>query len=216
MASTTAQPVRASAATSTGRRVVVGVLVVAACVAAVLALVVGYVRGAVVSSDQFANRATAALRDDSVRSLVATQVTDQVVLKNQSDLIAARPLIQSVVSSVVGSRAFTGAFRAGVRDVHRAVFDGDQHTVTLALSDVATMVAAGLEALQPSLARRIDTTRRVEVVRRDIGSVNAQLARLTETVTVLAWLLLIVAVACAAGALWLSPDAGTFCAPSTP
>ena len=141
-----------------------------------------------------------------MRTLVAEQVTDQLVLKRAADLTAGRPLIQSLVSSVVGGRAFSGAFRSGVRDVHRALFDGDQHTVTLALSDVGTMVAAGLEAVQPSLARRIDTTRRVEVVRRDIGSVTATAARAAEGIKVLALLLLLLAVGCAAGAIWLSAD----------
>ena len=184
----------------------VGVLAALAIVAMVLALAVGYVRRAAVNSDQFANRATVALRDDSVRSLIAQQVTDQVVLEQQSDLIAARPLIESVVSSVVGGRAFTGAFRSGVRDVHRAVFDRDQHTLTLTLADVGTMVAAGLEVVQPSLARRIDTTRRVEVVRRNIGSVSATAARVADTIKLLAPLLLLLAIGCAAAALWLSPD----------
>ena len=108
------------------------------------------------SFDQFANRATAALKDDSVRSLVAEQVTDELVLKHQADLIAARPIIESVVASVVGGRAFTGVFRSGVRDVHRAVFDRDQDTLTLAVVDIGTIVAAGLEVLQPTLARRVE------------------------------------------------------------
>src|SRR3954469_21998490 len=97
---------------SRGARAAVTTLVVVASAAILLAVVVGYVRRAAVDSDQFANRATVALRDDSVRSLVATQVTDELVLARQSDLIAARPIIQSVVASAVGGRAFTGAFRA--------------------------------------------------------------------------------------------------------
>jgi hypothetical protein len=209
MSSATAEPKatpRRDARPSTGRRIAVWVLIVLACLATVLALMVGYARRAVFDSDQFANRATAALSDESVRSLIGEQVTDQLVLKNESDLIAGRPLIESVVSSVVGGGAFTGAFRAGVRDVHRAVFDGDQHTVTLALGDVGTMVAAGLEAVQPSLARRVEATRRVEVLRRDIGEVNATAARTADTIRLLAPLLLLVAILCAAGALWLSAD----------
>lgn len=54
-----------------GRRFGVGTLVVVACVAIVLAVVVGYVQRAATNSDQFANRATAALQDSSVRSLIA-------------------------------------------------------------------------------------------------------------------------------------------------
>jgi hypothetical protein len=177
-----------------------------ASVALVLALVVGYVRRAVVDSDQFANRATVALKDDGVRSLIAEQVTDQVVLARASDLTAVRPLVESVVSSVVGGRAFTGAFRAGVRDVHRALFARDEHTVTLALADVGTMVAAALEVVQPSIARRIETTQRVQVVRRDIGDANARVVRVADTITLLAPLLLLVAVLCAAGAIWLSAE----------
>ena len=107
-----------------------------------LALVTGYVRGAAVDSDQFANRATAALQDDSVRSLIAEKLTDEVVLKRQRDLLAARPLIQSAASGIVGSRAFAGLFRAAVRDVHRAVFERDRDTVTMTVSDVGTVLAA--------------------------------------------------------------------------
>jgi hypothetical protein len=108
-----------------GRNIATWVLVVLACVAIVLALLVGYVRRAAVDSDQFANRATVALKDDSVRSLIAERITDQLVLEKRADLTTARPLIQSVVSSAVGGRAFTGAFRAGVRDLHRTLFNRD-------------------------------------------------------------------------------------------
>src|ERR671930_151283 len=73
-------------------------LVVLASVAMVLAIVAGYARRAVVDSDQFSNRATVALSDPSVRTLIADKITDEVVLKNESDLLAARPIIQSVAS----------------------------------------------------------------------------------------------------------------------
>jgi sensor domain CHASE-containing protein len=57
------------------RQVTVRVLVVLASILAVLTLVTGYVRRTVVDSDQFANRATVALHDDSVRTLIAEQIT---------------------------------------------------------------------------------------------------------------------------------------------
>src|SRR5918997_3364421 len=151
------------------RVVVVRLLVVAASVVMVLALVAGYARRAAVDSDQFANRATAALRDDSVRTVIAERITDDVVLAREADLIAARPLIQSVASAVVGSRAFTSLVRAAVRDVHRAVFVRDQRTVTLTVRDVGTVLAAAVERLRPSLAREIEAAGRVEILRRDAG-----------------------------------------------
>ena len=106
-------------------------LVVLASVLLVLAVGTGYVRHVVASPDEVANRAVDALRDDRVRSLVAAKLTDEVVLANEADLLAARPLIESVASSVVGSRAFTSLLAAAIRDVHRAVLDRDQDTITL-------------------------------------------------------------------------------------
>ena len=91
-----------------------------AALAAMLALVAGYARRAVVDSDQFANRATAALEDPDVRALISARVADEV-LAQEPDLIAVRPLIESVAGGVVGGGAFTGVFRSAVRDVHRAL-----------------------------------------------------------------------------------------------
>src|SRR5918999_2445385 len=188
------------------RRVVVRLLVVAAPLVMVLALVAGYARRAAVDSDQFANRATAALRDDSVRALVAEKITDDVVLENAADLTAARPIIQSAASGIVGSRAFTGLFRSAVRDVHRALFDRDRDTVTLTLADVGTVLAAALEQVRPSLARELEATERVELFQRDIGSASGDVARLADKVRALALVLLAVSLGLAAGALALSHD----------
>src|SRR5689334_18895913 len=152
-----------------GRRIASRLLVVLASLAITLALVVGYVRHAAVDSQQFANRATVALRDSSVRSLIAQKVTDDVVLKQQGDLLAARPIIEAAVSGVIGSRAFTNLFRSGVRDAHRAVFDRDQNTVTLTVADVGTVVSAAVERFKPALARRIDRNGRVTILKRDVG-----------------------------------------------
>ena len=101
MSSATTDPTTAaprSGPASRRRRLAVGARVVLAAVALFLALVVGYVRRAAVDSDQFANRSSVALKDESVRTLIATQVTDRVVLRNQADLVAARPLIESILS----------------------------------------------------------------------------------------------------------------------
>ena len=150
---------------------------VLASLVAVLALVAGYARQTVVNSDQFANRATAALRDDSVRSLIAEKITDEVVLKNQADLVAARPIIESVASDIVGGRAFTELFRKAVRDVHRSLFKHDKDTVTLTIADVGTVLAAALQQVRPDLAHELGSSQRVEVVHDDIGSLSADARR---------------------------------------
>jgi hypothetical protein len=182
------------------------VLVGLASAAILLAMIAAYARQATVNSDQFANRATAALRDDSVRSLIAQKITDEVVLKNEADLIAARPIIESVASEIVGGRAFTGLFRKAVRDVHRALFKRDKNTVTLTVADVGTVLAAALEHVRPSLANELRSTERVEVVRENIGSLSATLANIAETVQLIAIILIVLSLAFVAGALYLSPN----------
>ena len=46
-------------------------------------------------------------------SLIAEKITDEVVLDNEPDLVAARPLIESVASGIVGGRAFTEPVQEG-------------------------------------------------------------------------------------------------------
>jgi hypothetical protein len=188
------------------RRIASRVLVALASVAILLALVAAYARQATVDSDQFANRATAALEDGSVRSLIAEKVTDEVVLKNQADLVAARPIIESVASEIVGGRAFQGLFRSAVRDVHRALFKRDQNTVTLTIADVGTVLAAALQEVRPALAKDLQSTQRVEVLRENIGSLSATLADIAERIRIIAVLLVLLSLAFVAGALIVSPD----------
>jgi hypothetical protein len=188
------------------RRLVARGLVVLASFAIVLALVAAYAWQSVRDSDQFANRATAALRDPSVRSLIATKITDDVVLKKQADLLAARPLIESVTSDIVGGRAFTGLFHEAVEDAHRALFRRDQNTVTLTISDIGTVLAAAVQRLQPALAQDLRSTQRVEVLRNDLSGLSARLARVADQVKTLALLLAVLAVVLVAAALVISRD----------
>ena len=176
-----------------------------AALAAMLALAAGYARRAVVDSDQFANRATAALEDPDVRALISARVADEV-LAQEPDLIAVRPLIESVAGGVVGGGAFTGVFRSAVRDVHRALIDRDQDTLTLTLRDVGVVLAGALQAVRPELADELRRADDVSLLTRDTGPVGGDLVRAADRIRLLAWLLLAVAVACAAGALALSRD----------
>lgn len=181
-------------------------LVVLASLFLVLAVATGYVRHVVDSPDQVANRAVAALRDERVRTLVATKLTDEVVLANEADLLAARPIIESVAASVVGSRAFTSLLAAAVRDVHRAVLDRDQDTVTLTIADVGTVLAAALEQLRPALAEDVRAADRIELFERSVGDVGGSAVRFVDRVALLAWLFAAGFVALAALALARSGD----------
>jgi hypothetical protein len=188
-----------------GREKLARVLLVVGVVLLLCALVAGYLSRALFNSDQFANRAGAALRNDDVRALIAERITDQAV-RAQPDALAARPLISSAAEAIVGSRAFGNLFQAGVRDVHRAIFKRDEDTVTLTVSDVGTLLHGALEAVQPKLAKQLRDDGRYELLQRDIGSATADLARTGRRVRFLAFLLPLLALAALAGGIWLAAD----------
>ena len=130
----------------------------------VLATIVGYLRLAIVDSDQFANRATATLKDPSVRNLVAERVTDQVVL--------AQPLRAARGAAAHHRRDVGDRRRRRVRDavpprradVHRAVFDHDQDTISLTLVDVGTVAGEALQSFRPKLAAQVEGASRISLL----------------------------------------------------
>src|SRR5262245_24782561 len=136
------------------QRLAVLVLAAAAAVALVSAVATGYVSRAFFDSDQFANRAATALDDDAVADEAARRVADELVAA-QPNLVAVRPVLESVVSGIVSGGAFQDLFRASVADVHRAVFEQDEDTVTLTLADIGATVRGALAALDPKLASKI-------------------------------------------------------------
>jgi uncharacterized membrane protein HdeD (DUF308 family) len=176
------------------RRTAATVLVVLASLLLFGAVLAGYARRTLFDSDRFANRATAALQDSAVRTVIGERVTDQLVLRSEADLLAARPIIASAVSGIVGSDAFRALFRRAVLDVHRAVFARDEDTVTLTVADIGTLAAEGLAKVRPQLAAELEESGQVVIVRERIGALTAEAARVARSVQVLAYVL---------GVLWL-------------
>ena len=188
------------------RRRLPGALVVLASVLLFPTVVVGYANRTLFDAGRFADRATATLRDERVRTVVADHVTDGLVLRKAPDLVAARPIIASAVSGIVGSGAFRRLFELSVRDAHLATFERDQDTVTLTLADVGTVVAAALRALQPNVAAQLDRSGEVEVVKGRIGTVTGDLARTARGFHALTLVLALLTLAAAVAAVALSGD----------
>ena len=181
-------------------------LALLSALALVAALVAAYASTQLFDSDHFADRATAALDDSAVRSEIATRVTDDVVVNAEANLVAVRPVIESVVDGVVGGGAFQAVFRGAVRDVHRSIFKRDQDSVTLTLVDAGTVVRGALQAVQPNVAKKIPGGADLEIVQIEPPSWLPGLLRLADKIGVLQWLALALAVLAAVAALWISPD----------
>jgi hypothetical protein len=181
-------------------------LVVLASALLLAATLTAYAWRALFDSGQFADRAVATLQDERVRTVVADRVTDQLIVPQRPELLAARPLVASVVSGAVGGDAFAGLLRRGVSDVHAAVFHGKQDTATLTLVDVAVVVAAALRELDPQLAAELKTNERVTLLSDHLGGAAGDGVRLARSLRVLAYVLAGLTLAAAGAALVLSGD----------
>ena len=188
------------------RRIAAPALAILAALAVLATVVFGYANHALFDADEFAERATAALDDEAVAAEVATRVTDDLVLHAQADLIAARPLIESVIDGLVSGGVFQSVMRSAVRDVHRAVFEQDANTATLTLGDVGAVLRGALEALRPQLADEIPGGIDLEVTPIEPPSWLAELARVAEGAGMLELILLALAIVLAAAALLVSVD----------
>jgi hypothetical protein len=166
------------------RGIAAPVLAALAALTLLVAVAAGYANDAFFDSDEFAERATAALGEDAVRSEIATRVTDDIVLNAHADLIGFQPLIESVVEGVVGGSAFQSAFQAGVADLHRAVFERDRDTVVLTLADLGTVLRGTFEALRPQIADQIPASSSLRVTEVSLPAWVGDLVRIGDNVFV--------------------------------
>jgi hypothetical protein len=130
----------------------------ALAILAAVAVVVGgtclYVRQQLLSSHAFAERTVAALGHEPVRRVVAREIVVQVIDRGSSDLIAARPVITSVVDTLVATQQFRGLIRLAADQGHRLLFDRGGN-VAFSLADAGTVVISALRTLAPNIARKV-------------------------------------------------------------
>lgn len=131
---------------------------VALALIAAAAVVVGgtclYVRQELLNSHAFADRTVAALGHEAVRRVVSREIVVQVIDQGSSDLIAARPIITSVVDTVVATQQFRGLIRLAADQGHRLLFDRGGN-VAFSLADAGTVVISALRTLAPNIARKV-------------------------------------------------------------
>jgi hypothetical protein len=183
------------------RRIAAPALAILAVLLLLAALVAGYGVRALLNADQFADRAAAALDEESVADEIGRRAADELIAADP-DLISVRPVLEEVVSGAVGSGAFRDIFRAAVADVHRAVFDQDQDTVAFTLADIGTVARGALQAVNPKLAKEIPPNTGAAVMQSDPPQFVVEATKLRA----LPWILLAAAVLLIGGAIWLAPD----------
>ena len=109
------------------------------------------------NSQGFADVATDMLKEPAVREAVADQILNALEEQAAASpvVLAARPLLEQVVSEVVATDAFQGIFHAGVRELHSAVFQGHRAGMNVRVDDAAQLVKNTIRLINPGLAEAI-------------------------------------------------------------
>jgi hypothetical protein len=137
------------------RGVVSVALVVLGAVLLLAGIVTFYLRTQVLDQDAFADRAVQALDDDGVRRVVAREIVVNLVDRGSTDLVAARPLLESVVDTVIGTAPFRSVFREAAVQTNRVFFTRDRRNALFDVSDATELVRFALQSVSPDLARQL-------------------------------------------------------------
>jgi hypothetical protein len=165
-----------------------------------------YAREQIVDREAFANRAVDALDDDGVRQVVGREIVVYLGERGSADLAAARPLLESVVDTLMQTEPFRRVFRAAALEANRVFFVRDKENVLFDLGDAAEIVRFGLRSVSPELARQLPDDLQPELVSlRDREFAGATL-RIADEVRVFGIVLPVLAIALLVGGVAIAPD----------
>jgi len=114
-----------------------------------------YLRTQVLDQEAFADRALAALEDDRVRNVVGREIVVNLIDRGSTDLVAARPLLESVVGAVIESRPFKIVFRQAALQTNRVFFARDRRNALFDIADAAQLVRFALKSVSPEIAAQL-------------------------------------------------------------
>ena len=140
-----------------------------------------YAREQVIDREAFADRALEALDDDGLRHLVGREIVVQAIERGSTDLVAARPLIESVVDTVIQTGPFRRVFRTAALEANRIFFVREKKNVLFDLGDTAEVLQFALRSVSPNLAKQLPqdikptllTLRRREFAGATLGAADA-------------------------------------------
>jgi hypothetical protein len=187
-------------------------LSLALAILAAAALIAGgaclYAREELLSSHAFSQRTAAALAHEPVRRVVAREIATQVIDQGPTDLLAARPLIDSLVEAVVATPQFRGAVALAADHAHRLLFDR-RGNVAFDIADAGTVVLSALRTLAPNVASKVPRNVDAKLLELRRQSFAVRTLRVAQKVRLLALLLPLLALALLAIAVALAPNRRT-------
>jgi hypothetical protein len=165
-----------------------------------------YAREQIVDREAFANRAVTALDDDGVRTLVGREIVIYLAERGSADLAAARPLLESVVDTLIQTEPFQRVFRAAAGEANRVFFVRDKENVLLDLGDAAEIVRFGLRSVSPNLARQLPEDLKPDLLALRDSEATGTTLRVADNVRTLGVVLPVIAVLLLMGAVAVARD----------
>jgi hypothetical protein len=190
---------RSRATASVVMLVIGGVLLIAGTVAF-------YAREQIVDREAFANRAVTALEDDGVRTIVGREIVIYLAERGSADLAAARPLLESVVDTLIQTEPFQRVFRAAAREANRVFFVRDKENVLLDLGDASEIVRFGLRSVSPNLAKQLPEDLKPDLLALKDSEATGTTLRVADNIRTLGIVLPLLALALLVGAVAVAPD----------
>jgi hypothetical protein len=181
-------------------------LVVLGAVLLLGGVVAYYLRTEILDEEAFADRAVVALSDDDVRKVVSREIVVHLIDRGSTDLVAARPLLESVVDAVIGSPPFKKVFRQAAVETNRVFFKRERRNALFDLSDATQVVHFALRSVSPKLARQLPKDIEANLVtlrRREFAGKTLAIA---DDVRLLGVVLPLLSLVLLASALAIAPD----------
>jgi hypothetical protein len=186
-----------------GRPVAAGLALVLGACLLLGAVVAGALNRNVVDEDAFADHVEAVRTDPEVVQALARAITTRTLLV-APDLVAVRPLVETVAAAVAGSPSLRPLVDTAARQLHRALTRGEGATV-LRLADVGALLAASLRTVAPEASATLPDDLDVTLARVGSGGFADATVRRVERVRTVAWAAPLGAVVLLAAGLALSP-----------
>jgi hypothetical protein len=188
---------------SRSRSVASGLLIGLGALLFVLGVVYLWANDTLFNADRFAGTVVQAVEQPAVKAEITEVIVDQTIAA-RSDLITVKPLLETVVSSVISSPAFRRILTTAAADVHRTLFTTDQSSLVLDISDVMTVVVGGLRAFDPDLASRIPPNLEAGIVQIGDRSYAGSFAGIAEDVRYASIAFIVAGLAALAGGVALA------------
>jgi hypothetical protein len=182
------------------------VLIVAAAACLLVGGLAWYAREEIVDPDRFADHAVEALHNDEVRDVAANEFVVNIVDRGSTDLVSARPIIESVVATVVRTRPFERVFRTAAVSANRLMFTHEKESVAFDIADATKLVKPALKSVAPAVAKELPDGLDAELLRLKDSSFHTKAVRIADDVEELGTILPLLGLVLLAGGVAVAPD----------